>query len=139
LVCMAISELQHADISRKVIGAAMTVHGYFGMGFPENIYSRALKIELESTGLDFRAELEKDIYYKGVFLGKRRLDLIVEGKILVELKAIHEVDKNSVNQMLNYLKVFGLEVGLLLNFGAERLYFKRFGLKNSHLRNPFHP
>ena len=124
---MGINELQYADVSSKIIGAAMKVHGYFGMGFPEVIYSRALKIELKSTGLDFRAELEKDIYYKGVFVGRRRLDLIVEGKRLVELKAIHEVDKSSINQMLNYLKIFGLEVGLLLNFGAERLYFKRYG------------
>lgn len=124
---MGINELQYADVSSKIIGAAMKVHGYFGMGFPEVIYSRALKIELKSTGLDFRAELEKDIYYKGVFVGRRRLDLIVEGKKLVELKAIHKVDKSSINQMLNYLKIFGLEVGLLLNFGAERLYFKRYG------------
>lgn len=135
---MTVHDFQYADISSRIIGAAMKVHGYFGMGFPEVIYSRALKIELENTGLGIRAQ-EKDIYYKETYVGKRRLDLIVEGKILVELKAVHEVDPYSVNQMLNYLKIFRLEVGLLLNFGAARLYFKRFGMKNGHLRNPYHP
>ena len=117
----------------------MKVHAYFGMGFPEVIYNRALRIELEKTGLHFQAEVEKDIYYNGIFIGKRRLDLIVEDKILVELKAVYEVDRNNLKQVLNYLKIFELGVGLLLNFGAESLYFKRFGFSGSNLRNPFHP
>ena len=73
----------------------MKVHRYFGLGFPEILYQRALIIELEKLGLKCRAEVEKDIYYEGYFIGKRRLDLIVEDKVLVELKAISELDKSS--------------------------------------------
>ena len=104
----------------------MKVHAHFGMGFPETVYKRSLLIELDKIDLKNEAEIEKDIFYKGIFIGKRRLDLIVEEKVLIELKAIKEVDKSCHNQILNYLKVFGLDVGLLLNFGTESLQFKRF-------------
>ena len=104
----------------------MKVHRFFGSGFPEIIYKRALRIELEKINLNYTSEVEKDIYYEDRFIGKRRLDLFVNDVVLVELKAISEVDKNCYNQVINYLKVFNLEVGLLLNFGAESLQFKRF-------------
>jgi GxxExxY protein len=120
------NEYQYAEITRKIIGCAMKVHAHFGMGFPETVYKRSLLIELDKIGLKNEAEIEKDIFYKGIFIGKRRLDLIVEEKVLIELKAIKEVDKSCHNQILNYLKVFGLDVGLLLNFGTESLQFKRF-------------
>lgn len=119
-------QYKHADITEKIIGCAMKVHRYFGMGFPEAVYQRALIIELEKLGLKCRAEVEKDIYYEGYFIAKRRLDLLVEDKVLVELKAISELDKASHNKIINYLRVFKIEVGLLLNFGAENLQYKRF-------------
>jgi GxxExxY protein len=118
--------LQYGDITEKVIGCAMKVHRHFGLGFPEVIYKRSLLIELDNNRLNYRSEVEKDIYYEGCFIGKRRLDLIVEDKVLVELKAISELDKNSYNQIINYLNIFDLEVGLLLNFGTESLQFRRF-------------
>ena len=117
---------QYGDITEKVIGCAMKVHRYFGLGFPEVIYKRSLLIELDKSRLNYRSEVEKDIYYEGNFIGKRRLDLIVEDKVLIELKAISELDKSSYNQTINYLNIFDFEVGLLLNFGAESLQFKRF-------------
>jgi GxxExxY protein len=120
------NQYQYADITRKIIGCAMQVHLHFGMGFPEIVYKRGLLIELEQSRLKLATEVEKDIYYKGQFIGKRRLDLIVEDKVLVELKALKEVDKSCYNPILNYLKIFRIEVGLLLNFGAESLHFKRF-------------
>ena len=83
-------------------------------------------IELEAAGLKFKAGTERNVYYNGRLVGKRWLDLVVEEQILVEVKAIKEVDKSSYNQIINYLKVFDLEVGLLLNFGGESLQFKRF-------------
>jgi GxxExxY protein len=118
--------LQYGEITEKIIGCAMKVHRFFGSGFPEIIYKRALRIELEKINLNYTSEVEKDIYYEDRFIGKRRLDLFVNDVVLVELKAISEVDKNCYNQVINYLKVFNLEVGLLLNFGAESLQFKRF-------------
>ncbi len=77
-------------------------------------------------GLICKTEECKDIYYAGKFVGSRRLDLLVEDKVLVELKAVADVDKIFSNQVLNYLRVFDMEVGLLLNFGRESLYFKRY-------------
>ena len=104
----------------------MNVHSHFGMGFPEVVYKRSLLLELAENGLKFESEVERDVYYKGQFIGKRRLDIIVEDKVLIELKAIKEVDKSCYNQIINYLKIFGIEIGLLLNFGADSLQFKRF-------------
>jgi GxxExxY protein len=109
----------------------MKVHSHFGMGFPEVDYKKALIIELAKTGLRYETEIDKDIFYHGILIGKRRLDLLVEDRVLVELKAVKEVDKTYYNQILNYLKIFGLDVGLLLNFGAESLHYKRFAFKRN--------
>ena len=122
---MAVQDLKYHEITEKIIGCAMKVHRYFGLGFPEIVYKRALIIELEKIGLKFRQEVEKDIIYEGNCIYKRRLDLIVDDVVLVELKALKEVDRTEYNQILNYLRVFKLEVGLLLNFRAPSLQFKR--------------
>jgi GxxExxY protein len=118
--------MKYAEITRQVIGCAMKVHGYFGNGFPEIIYQRALVIELNKLGLACGVEIEKDIYYFEDFIGKRRLDVIVENKVLLELKAVYELDDACYSKIINYLKVFHLEVGLLLNFGGKSLQYKRF-------------
>jgi len=130
---MAIQDLKHHELTEKIIGCAMKVHRHFGLGFPEIVYKRALIIELEKIGLKLKQEIEKDIIYDDRLIYKRRLDLIVEEVVLVELKAIKEIDNGDYNQILNYLRVFKLEVGLLINFGAPSLQFKR--LINS-LNNP---
>jgi len=130
---MAIQDLKYHDLTEKIIRCAMKVHRYFGLGFPEIVYKWALIIELEKIGLKLKQEIERDIIYDDCLIYKRRLDLIVEDVVLVELKAIKEVDNGDYNQILNYLRVFKLEVGLLINFGAPSLQFKR--LINS-LNNP---
>ena len=122
---MAIQDLKYHELTEKIIGCAMKVHRHFGLGFPEIVYKRTLIIELEKIGLKLKQEIEKDIIYDDQLIYKRRLDLIVEDVILVELKAIKEVDNGDYNQILNYLGVFKLEVGLLINFGAPSLQFKR--------------
>ena len=122
---MAIQDLKHHELTEKIIGCAMKVHRHFGLGFPEIVYKRALIIELEKIGLKLKQEIEKDIIYDDRLIYKRRLDLIVEEVVLVELKAIKEIDNGDYNQILNYLRVFKLEVGLLINFGAPSLQFKR--------------
>jgi len=122
---MAIQDLKYHELTEKIIGCAMKVHRHFGLGFPEIVYKRALIIELEKIGLKLKQETEKDIIYEAKLIYKRRLDLIVEDVILVELKAIKEVDTGDYNQILNYLRVFQLEVGLLINFGCASLQFKR--------------
>lgn len=122
------TDYKYSDITEKIIGCAMKVHRWFGPGFPEIIYQRSLLIELEILRLDSKAEVEKDVFYNELLVGKRRLDIIVEENILVELKAISELDNSCYNQIINYLRVFKMEVGLLLNFGTPSLQFKRFVL-----------
>ena len=122
---MAVQDLKYHEITEKIIGCAMKVHRHFGLGFPEIVYKRALMIELKKIGLRFKQEIKREIMYDDQLIYKRRLDLIVEDVILVELKAIKEVDNGDYNQILNYLRVFKLEIGLLINFCAPSLQFKR--------------
>lgn len=104
----------------------MKVHRHFGPGFPEIVYKRALMIEFEKIDMLYKQEVEKDIIYDGKLIYKRRLDLIAENIVLLELKAIREIDNGNYNQIINYLRVFKMEVGLLFNFGVPSLQFKRF-------------
>lgn len=123
-------DLKYKDITEKIIGAAFDVHSFLGNGFQEVIYQRALVYEMESRGLDFAREIEQDIYYKDLEepIGTRRADFVVEGKVLVELKAITELNDIHMAQVLNYLKAYRLEVGLLINFGSKSMVFKRLVL-----------
>nr|WP_157229406.1 GxxExxY protein [Rivularia sp. PCC 7116] len=121
------SKLKYADITQKIIGASFEVHKFLGNGFQEVIYQRALAYELHQAKLKFAREIEQKIYYKNLPepIGTRRADFVVEDKILVELKAVIQLDNAHLAQALNYLKVYKLEVGLLINFGSKSLTFKR--------------
>lgn len=103
----------------------MAVHRGMGNGFQEVIYQRALEIEMAAEGIDFSREHEMPIYYKQQHIGTRRVDFLVEGVIAVELKAIIKLEEVHLAQSLNYLEAYDLEVGLLFNFGARSLQFKR--------------
>ncbi len=122
--------LKHFEITEKIIGAAFEVHKFLGNGFQEVIYQRALSWELSQVGLDYAREIQQDIYYKNLSkpIGTRRADFVVEEKVLVELKAIAEIDASHLAQTLNYLKAYQLEVGLLINFGSRSMKFKRLVL-----------
>jgi len=122
---MVKEEYRHSAITERIIGCAMKVHNTLGNGFQEVIYQRALAIELGKAGLEFARELDKQIYYEGEGIGTRRVDFLVLGKILVELKAVTQIEDVHLAQALNYLEAFDLEIGLLLNFGAKKLEFKR--------------
>lgn len=123
-------ELKHKEITEKIIGASFEVHKFLGNGFQEVIYQRALAWELSQAGLSFEREIEQEIYYKALLdpIGTRRADFVVEGKVLVELKAIVELEDVHLAQILNYLKAYRLKVGLLINFGSKSLTFKRLVL-----------
>jgi GxxExxY protein len=116
---------KHADLTHAVIGAAMEVHSYLGNGFQELIYQRALAIELGIRKLNFTREQEMAVLYKNVEVGTRRVDFFVEGKIMVELKAIIQLEDVHLAQALNYLEAYNIETGLLINFGARSLQYKR--------------
>ena len=118
-------EYKYSDTTEKIIGAAMKIHRYLGNGFQEVIYQRCLEIEFQNMGLAFEREKEQIIFYEGVSVGTRRVDFLVEGKILIELKAIINLENVHLAQAKNYLEAFNLEIGLLINFGARSLQFKR--------------
>lgn len=127
-----------SDLTGKIIGCAMEVHKYLGNGFQEVIYQRALEIEMEMQGLNFSREHEMEIYYKNNYLGKRRVDFFVEEKVMVELKAVIELEDAHLAQAINYLEASGKEIGLLINFGSRSLQFKRVmkpGGYNSLIKN----
>jgi GxxExxY protein len=124
------ADLKYKEITEKIIGAAFEVHKYLGNGFQEVIYQRALAWEMSQLNLNFKREIEQDIYYKELSepIGTRRADFVVEEKILVELKAIKELEDVHLAQILNYLKAYRLDVGLLINFGSKSMTFKRLVL-----------
>jgi GxxExxY protein len=116
---------KYSDITEKIIGCAMKVHSKMGNGFQELIYQRALEMELWNAGLNFEREKEMPIIYNGKQIGTRRVDFFVEEKIMVELKALIELEKVHLAQAINYLEAYDVEIGLLINFGATSLDFKR--------------
>ncbi len=120
---------KYSDITEKIIGCAMKVHRTFGNGFQEAIYHRALAIELTNAILNFIHEMEIPIHYEGVEIGTRRVDFFIEGKIMVELKAVSQLEKVHLAQALNYLEAYHIEIGLLINFGNTRLEFKRLNIE----------
>ena len=126
---MDVNELTH-----KIIGCAMKVHNTLGNGFPEIIYQRALAIEMTSSGLSFQQEKDMPIFYEGQHIGSRRVDFFVENWVMVELKAFPKIEDIHKNQAINYLEVYNIADGLLINFGGLSLDFKR--VFNKKLVNP---
>lgn len=117
--------MKHQELTKKIIGCAMKVHSTLGNGFQEVIYQRALAIELKDAEINFSREHEMPIVYKEQEIGTRRVDFFVEEKIMVEIKAITKLEDVHLAQAMNYLEAYGLEIGLLINFGAKSLEFKR--------------
>lgn len=115
----------YQDITEKIIGCSMQVHRTLGNGFQELIYQRALAIELRMMNLEFQREKEMEIFYRGESIGIRRVDFFVEGLILVEIKAVIELLDVHLAQAINYLEAYNMQIGLLINFGAKKLQFKR--------------
>ena len=113
-----------SEITARIIAAATQVHRDLGPGFEEVIYQRALALELQAQGLGFNREVWIDVHYRGVKVGKKRVDFLIEG-VMVEIKARSEMQDVDVVQALSYLKASNYQVGLLLNFGAPRLQIKR--------------
>lgn len=118
-------EYKYSDITEKILRAAMNVHSVLGNGFQEVIYQRALEIEFRLLRIEYGREVSIPVFYKGELIGERRVDFLVEGKISVELKALVQLDNVHLSQGKNYLEAFNLEVGLLINFGANSLEWKR--------------
>jgi GxxExxY protein len=114
-----------SELTGKIIGCSMEVHKILGNGFQEVIYQRALAIEMAAQGLSFSREHEMQISYKDVSIGTRRVDFFVEGKIMLELKAVIKLEDVHLAQAINYLEAYKMDIGLLINFGNPSLQFKR--------------
>lgn len=127
---------KYSEITEKIIGSAMKVHAALGNGFQEVIYQRALEIEMTDAGLHFAREFSMPVYYKNHRIGERRVDFFVEEKIMVELKAIIQLENVHLAQAKNYLEAYNIQVGLLINFGSTSLQFKRLENKK-FVGNPF--
>ena len=124
--------MKYEELTRKIIGCAMKVHGKLGNGFQEVIYQRALKVEMEVENISFEREMEMLIYYRDREIGTRRVDFFVENKIMVELKAVLRLEDAHLSQAMNYLEAYNMEVGLLINFGGRSLEFKRVHNNKCH-------
>ncbi len=139
---MMSKEHKYSELTGKIIGCAMEVHKHLGNGFThlsnfifngirecfafqEVIYQRALAIEMGNQDIEFSREHEMQISYKGQEIGTRRVDFFVEGKIMVEIKAIINLEDVHLAQAMNYVEAYDLEIGLLINFGAKSLQHKR--------------
>lgn len=131
--------MKYEELTHKIIGCAMRVHSALGNGFQEVIYQRAMEIEMADNGISFSREYEMPIYFKNQQIGTRRVDFLVEAYISVELKAIIELEDVHLAQAINYLEAYDLEVGLLINFGAKSLVFKRLNNKNYNQKNQGNP
>ena len=118
---MALSKLLYEELTYAIIGAAMEVHRILGSGFIEAVYEAALTMELRARGIAFERQVALQVKYKGAIIGDYRADFVVDKKIIIELKAIKQLSSVEEAQLMNYLKATGIEVGLLLNFGAKSL------------------
>ena len=115
----------YAELSYKVMNAVFEVHNQLGPGFTENIYERALIVELEKRNIAYEVQKEIEIVYKGQILGKYRLDLVIERKIVLELKAVTALNDLFKQQVYSYLQASKMKLGILINFGSERVEYVR--------------
>jgi GxxExxY protein len=119
--------LEDEQLSAQIIGAAIVVHKQLGPGFLESVYEQALAVEFRHVGLPFQRQFPVSLQYRGELIGEHRLDFLVAGRVVVELKAIQELEKIHFAIVRSYLKATNLHFGLLLNFAAMPLTVKRVG------------
>ncbi|GAA5140935.1 GxxExxY protein [Prosthecobacter algae] len=115
------------QLTESVIGMAMEIHRHMGPGYNESIYHRSLEVELAATGIPFESEVPINVFYKGKIVGKFEADMVITigKKLLIELKSCETIVKAHEAQTVNYLTATGIDDGLILNFGAPSLQFKR--------------
>ena len=111
----------HATLTRRILACAIEVHKHLGPGLLESIYESALCIELTAASIPFKRQVGVPLYYKEQLLSEHRPDLVIADAVIVEVKAIERLEKIHMAQMLTYLKVTGLRVGLILNFNSAIL------------------
>ena len=118
--------LLYKDLSYRIRGCVYTVFKTLGPGFLEGIYQKALEVELQKNQIPFESQKEINIHYDGVEIGSHKLDLVIEEKIILELKAVEEFHPSHEAQIISYLKASNLKLGFLINFGGRKANIKRF-------------
>ena len=121
-------ELIEEELSYKIRGAVFQVSRHLGAGFLEKVYERALMIELESAGLNYETQKSINVNYKGRFVGEYFADILIENKIILEIKAQRSIRPEHEAQLINYLKATKLKLGFLINFTHPKAEIKRFVL-----------
>ena len=116
----------HDELTKKIIGCAYVVHNTLGAGFLEKVYENALLFELRSEGLDADRQASLKVEYKGIVVGEYFADLVVEGKVICELKAIEKLSSYHEVQLVNYLVATRIDIGLLINFGESVTVRRKF-------------
>jgi len=119
------SQIVHKELSYRIVGCAQKVHRALGPGLPEGLYQKALCYELMDAGLAFETEKSVEVHYGSRLCGEFRMDLVVDGQVIVELKALDKLSDLHLAQALSYLKATGLRLALLVNLGGTRLEVKR--------------
>jgi GxxExxY protein len=118
--------MKYEEITRKIIGCAFEVIHELGAGFLESVYEKAMMIALVQMGLSCQAQHPINVMFRGKRVGEFFADILVEGKVIVELKAVKSIAPEHEAQIINYLNATGIEVGLLINFGNPKLEYRRF-------------
>lgn len=120
-----------SELTERIIGCAFAVSNELGARFLEAVYESALAIALEDTGIRVQRQAQIEVYFRGRPVGVFYADLLVDGKVIVELKAVPKVAPQHEAQIINYLAATGIEVGLLINFGNPRLHYRRFNRRKN--------
>jgi GxxExxY protein len=115
----------HSELTNKIIGLAIKVHKTLGPGFAEKLYEKALIHELLKHKIEYVTQKEIKIRYDGISLGSQRIDLLIENKVIVEIKVVSEINEVNIAQVVSYLKATSIKLGLLLNFAKNKLEIKR--------------
>lgn len=116
----------YEELTKKILEACFEVSKELGIGFLESVYEKALIIALQQKGLKVESQVPLKVLFRGAVVGEFYADVLVENKILIELKAINNLANEHFAQLINYLKATGIEVGLLINFGNPKLEYRRF-------------
>lgn len=117
---------KYPETTEKIIGCATRIHSALGNGHEEEIYRKCMVIEIDQAELEYKKNVETPIFFRGMEVGKRRADFLVEDGVVVVVKAVHELNETHHAQMIDFVNAHKAAVGLLINFGEKSLNFKRF-------------
>ena len=119
------TQVHYRQLSFDVVECAQKVHRVLGPGFPESVYQKALSFELAKAKIPFEGQKAVEVFYEAILCGEFRMDIVVDERIVLELKALERLTDEHVAQALSYLKATGIKLAILLNFGAKSLETKR--------------